>query len=89
MHEWNKTLPRSLFSLLGSGRSPELYPVYLEVLLRLYEHGLQYAALGLEREQAKQLAEQAFSESGLSSLPTDEFADSEYESVVESRRTSN
>ncbi len=82
MTDWQSIVPRSAWSILGSGPSPELYPVYLDVLLALYGTTTRYTTgLGLPYEQARATADLVIEEHGIyQTLPEDEFYDPELES---------
>jgi hypothetical protein len=69
MADWESLIPRSLFSILGSGRSPELYPVYLDVLIELYQ---QTIGSGLRYNEARDIADDVLFEYNINQLPEEE-----------------
>ncbi len=69
MADWESLIPRSLFSILGSGRSPELYPVYLDVLIELYKRTI---GSGLRYNEARDIADDVLLEHNINQLPEED-----------------
>ncbi len=72
MTDWVSLIPRSLFSILGSGRSPELYPVYLDILIALYQRTI---GSGLPYNEARDIADDILLEYNINQLPEEDDED--------------
>lgn len=77
-------LPRSLFSILGGGRAPELHPVYLAILERLYDYLIRHTdGSFIIYDEARDIADRVILEKGINELQVDEeFGDPVLESDV-------
>ena len=67
--KWDELVPRSLFSLFGSGPSADLYSVYLDVLIELFRASA--GSDGLRYDLARNRVEDILTAYGLHDLPVD------------------
>ncbi len=74
MTNWNDFIPRSAFRVLGCGPNPELYAVYLDVLIDLLDQILSNGKLSYE--EARERVEGVLVAHGVNEMPQDpEFDD--------------
>lgn len=74
MTSWNDFIPRSAFRVLGSGPNPELYAVYVDVLIDLLDQILSNGKLPYE--EARDRVDGVLVAHGINELPQDaEFDD--------------
>lgn len=74
MTSWNEFIPRSAFRVLGSGPNPELYAVYVDVLIDLLDQILSNGKLPYD--EARDRVDGVLIAHGINDLPQDaEFDD--------------
>ena len=83
---WDDLVPRSLFSLLGSGPQPELYSIYLDVLIELFRASA--GSDGLRYDLARNRVEDILATYDLHDLPPDSQFDDYDDTDDEEIRTS-
>ena len=78
---WDELVPRSLFSLLGSGPSTDLYSIYLDIIIELFRASA--GSDGLRYDLARNRVEDILAVYGLPDLPPDSQFDDSDDSDVE------